>query len=521
MKSPRKKIAKAVGVLVGLQVFEQITGIVKQAVIAAQFGTSARMDTYVVATTVVGLMLIWVGLPIRQTLIPMFRHELARRGEQAAWASLSVLLNTLAVALIAVVVVAELLAPWIVALLAPGFDDGLLSMGTSLARITILSLVFMGLAELLSQILFSYERFFSAGVAGSANNLFVIGTLLTMGFAWGIHGLAVAIVLGAIGQCLIQMPILWQKRAFYRWRVDPTDPNVKEMGALSVPLLVSTGGVEVSRITDRIFASMLPRGSLSALAYAHRPMTVLFDLIIQPLQQATFPHFSKLTAERDFATLSRQLFQYVRLLFFFTVPVTVGLIVAAPVIIRVLFQRGAFDETSVSLTSGALIFYSLGFPAHAIMRVLRRTFFSMKNTWTPTKISLSCIGLKILLSWLLVGTLAHLGIALAESLSQTVHAILLFVFLPQEIKGHAHEEGRKTLVSFGQTVGAGAVIALLLYFAKEAVVGWASPPLELVSLAVVGVAVYGAFALTFQGEVSRSVLKTLTGFTARRRPRKS
>jgi putative peptidoglycan lipid II flippase len=517
MKSPRKKIAKAAGVLVGLQVFEQITGIVKQAVIAAQFGTSARMDTYVVATTVVGLILLWIGLPIRQTLIPMFRHELARRGEQAAWGSIAVLLNTLAVGLVAIVVVAELLAPWIVALLAPGFDAGMIGMGTSLARITILSVVFMGLAELLAQILFSYERFARPGIVGSVNNLVVIGTLLAVGFAWGIHGLAVAVVLGALGQFLIQVPILWEKRRFYRWRVDLRDPNVAEMGRLSVPLLLSTSGTEVSRITDRIFASLLPRGSLSALAYAHRPMTVLFDFMIRPLQQATFPHFSRLTAEGDYATLSRQLFQYLRLIFFFALPVAVGFMVAGPVLVRVLFQRGSFDETSVALTSGALAFYALGFPAHAIMRVLRRTYFSMKDTWTPTKIALGCIGLKVLLSWFLIGPLAHLGIALAESLSQTANAVLLFVFLPREIKGH---EGAKTLVSFGQTAAMGGVIALLLYVAKEAVDGRVSPPLELVSLAVVGAAVYATFALVFQGEASRSVLKTLTAF-APFRPKKS
>ena len=141
------------------------------------------------------------------------------------------------------------------------------------------------------------------------------------------------------------------------------------------------------------------------------------------------------------------------------------------------------------------------------MRIFRNAFFSLKDTWTPTKIALGCIGLKIILSWILVRPLAHRGIALAESLSLITNAFFLFCFLPQELKG---KEGWKTLAAFAQTLAGCVVMGTVVYFAQERLNGMFSLPLELVSLVLLGAAIYGATALLFQAEVSHSVLKTVT-----------
>ena len=172
------------------------------------------------------------------------------------------------------------------------------------------------------------------------NNIVTMVALLGLGSTYGILGLAIAAVLGAACQFTLQLPILWEKRKFYSGKVDFRDSQLAQMGNLSFPLLISTGGNEVARVTDRIFASLLPGGSLSALAFAHRPTSVVIEFLIRPLQQATFPHFTKLAAERDFPTLSRQLFNYLRLVLFIALPATVGLMFTAEPIVQVLYQRG-------------------------------------------------------------------------------------------------------------------------------------------------------------------------------------
>ena len=86
-----------------LQFLYQGTGLLKQLVIAAQFGTSAATDGYLIATTIIGVFLTFITLPIRQILIPLFRYNLVARGESIAWSHAALVVNNLAVLLLGVV----------------------------------------------------------------------------------------------------------------------------------------------------------------------------------------------------------------------------------------------------------------------------------------------------------------------------------------------------------------------------------------------------------------------------------
>jgi putative peptidoglycan lipid II flippase len=479
------------------------TALLKQSLTAAYFGTSETMDAYLVAITVVGLLQVLVSNPIKQSLIPMFRHDLVQRGERAAWGAVSSLLNNLVVVLLFIVVLGWFSAPYIAGLIAPGFGDESRGLAASLVRIMMLGLIFFGIGTLLSQILFSYQRFLLPGLMGGAQNLVIVLSLVALGGTYGIYGLAIGIVLGAFTYFALQLPIIWKKRNFYSSRVNVRDPGTIEMGKLSFPILISVGGKEVARSTDRIFASMLPVGSLSALSYAYGLIAFLRNLFIGTAQESTFPHFTKLSAEQKFEILSRQLFQYIRLAFFITLPVAIGAMVLAESIVKVVYQRGAFDETSVRLTSLALMVYAIGFPGASMSAILNRTFFSLKDTWTPTKVALVSIGIKIILCWLLIEPLAHVGIALADSLSQIVNAVLLFCCLPDGVRGH---EGWRTAKSIGQTLTAAILMGGVVYFSKEKLSGLLTVPLELSALVVLGVTAYGIVAFVIQRKDLQSLL---------------
>ncbi len=518
MKANRQKIVKATALLAVLEALTAGAGLLKQMVVAAQFGTSALTDAYVVAITVTGLIQLWITLPIRQVILPMFRYDLARQGEQNAWANISILFNNLVLILILIALAAWIGAPALVSLMSPGFAAETNMLAIELTRITLVSLVLIPPSMILEQILFSYERFFLPGITDLVNNLVTVIALLVLGTAYGIYGLATAIVLGAACEFASQWPILWEKRQFYRRKIDLRHPGMREVGRLSFPLLFANSGVELGRITDRIFASLLPAGSLSALAFASRQTTVFLDLFVTPIGKSTFPHFTKLIAEENFQTLSRQLSRYFRLVIFVTLPIAIGSMVAAEPIVRLLYQRGAFDETSVRLTSQSLACYAIGFPALALSRVLTRTFVSLKDTWTPTIQSLLRIGVKVLLSWILVQQFAHVGLALAESFSQIFRTLLMFFLLPGEVKG---QEEWNTIKSFAQTLAAGALMGFVVYLVREQITGLFSVPVELATLVLLGIASYGAIAVLRKGEEVQFLFKAFTALGMKALPRKS
>jgi putative peptidoglycan lipid II flippase len=492
MKSMRDTIFKGAAILMAMNFIAHVTAFVKQMMVASWFGTSETMDAYLIAAAVIGLIQLLVSRPIRQCLIPMFRHDLAQHGEKTAWFNVSILFNNTAVILLLLVLVAWWLAPYLVALIAPGFDPENRSLASSLAQITVGSVVFVGMGSILSQLLLSYRKFLLPGSVDTVNSIVVILVFLALGSTYGIYGLAVGVVIGSMTQFVLQLPILWQKRKLYRAKIDLSHPGMKEMGQLALPALFSTSGKQLSRITDRIFASMLPAGSLSALGFASGLMAVMKEFLIEAPDQAIFPHLTKLSAEKKFAAVSRQLFNYVRIVFFITLPIGIGAMVLAEPIISLVFQRGAFDETSVRITSQALMFYAIGLPAAAITAILSRTFFGLKDTWTPTKVAFIRHGTRIALSWLLIGWLGHRGIALADSVSLILSTLCLFLYLPEEIKG---QEGWATLRSFGQTVAASVLMLVVVYAVKARVIEFASASVGLLSLVFLGIAIYAAITL--------------------------
>jgi putative peptidoglycan lipid II flippase len=448
----------------------------------------------------------------------MFRHDLTRQGEQAAWATASVLLNNLAIVLLLIALISGVAAPYLVSLMAPGFAQETGTMATLLVRLSIACIVFVGMGNVLAQLFFSYERFFIPGFVPSVDNVIVLLAFFVLGSMYGIYGLAIAVVIGAAAEFALQLPIVWQKRRFYQTKVDLRHPAMVEMGRLSFPLLISAGGIELGRITDRIFASLLPVGSLSALAFASRIVNLFYDFFIRPLQRSTFPHFAKLSAEEDFQALSRHLFRYLRMVAFLTVPVGIGLMVLAEPLVRVVFQRGAFDETSVRLTNQALWFYAIGFPATCMSRILDRTFYSLKNTRIPSRLALARVAIKILLSWLLIHPLAHLGLALAESLSQIVRLPLLYIFLPNPVKG---QEGWKTMRSCAKTLVASLLMGVIMSLVQNRIHGFFPLAVELLVLTLLGMPVYAGITLLFQGEELASLLQLLKILKGRYLPQKS
>jgi putative peptidoglycan lipid II flippase len=501
----------AATLLMGLELLGQIVGLVKQMIIAAQFGTSSELDGYLVAVAIAWLLRAWVMLPVKQTLIPIFRHDLAQLGETAAWRRLSVLFNNIGVLLVVLGLLVALAAPLLVDLVGPGLSASADWLAAWLVRILVIGLVFDGLQNVLAQVMFSYRRFALPGVAGALDNVAVVAALLLIGGRWGVVGLAVAVVLGSLVQLLVQLPVLWWHRALYVPSVDLRAPAMTEMRRLSLPLLLTAGGSEVARLTDRIFASLLPVGSLSALAFAHRLAVAANNLFIDTLQQATFPHFTQLSAEQKFGALSRQLFRYLRLLLFVAIPVAAALGLLAEVLVRVAYQRGAFDETSVQLTSQCLLFYALGFPALSASRLLSRTFFGLKDTRTPAKVAMLRLVLRVLLCWALVGPLAHVGIALADSVSEVVKAVLLFFLLPAHIK---REEGRETLRSVVTSLAGAALMIGVMVVTRQAL-GGALPAAGVVAVTAAGAVTYLASMALLNGDETRTLWKTATVLRAR------
>jgi putative peptidoglycan lipid II flippase len=464
MKSSGQKILRSTALVMLLSVLGKATGLIREIIVAAQFGTSEQMDAFLVAATIVSLIFVWIRSPIRVALVPFLMEERSAHGEHAAWQKASVIINTITVLLIALAIIGWVVSPYLVWLVAPGFTDETKSLSADLTRLMILTIVFLGVAKLLSAVFHSYQRFGWPGMMSSVDNLVIIPFIIVLTPVVGVHGLAISIVLGTLAQALIQTSILWKNRFYYRARVDFKDPTLHRMGSMGFPLLVGTGSTKLASIIDRVFASMLRPGSLSALSYGHRLTYVTLELFVESFTTVLFPFFSRIAGSEGYQDFGKKLAKSLKTLFWIGFPVSMGILVIHESLVRLVYQRGAFSEESVLLTSQAVLFYAVGLWAFSISHVLSFAFYSLKDTKTPVVLGIVRLGIKILLSFALIGPMAHAGLALAESISYIIKAICLLLFLPTELKGEF--EYRALLQSFGMTAvitaGMGAMVFFIL-----------------------------------------------------------
>jgi putative peptidoglycan lipid II flippase len=303
---------------------------------------------------------------------------------------------------------------------------------------------FLGLAALAGAILNSFHRF---GLPASTSILF---NVVFIAFSFGVVyrpimnwappayrtpavALAVGIVLGAALQLVMQLPALAKLGMRFRPDVNFADAGVKKVGKLMVPVFFGMGVFQVNFFVDTIFAasSRMPEGSISSLYIADRLMELVLGSYAIALSTALLPTMAHQAAEGKHDEMKQTFAFALRVASFITIPAAVGLILLRVPITQVLFEHGEFMARSTSLTAHALLFYSLGLPAFAAIKLITPMYYSTQDTLTPTKVGAYSLVLHVALNIVLLfgfgRYLWNASPALASSLAAYFNFAALFV----------------------------------------------------------------------------------------------
>jgi len=203
------------------------------------------------------------------------------------------------------------------------------------------------------------------------------------------------------------------------------DENVKKIFYLFLPVFFSNTIVQINKMFDRSFASVLGAGTVSAMNYASKLQEFICAVFIGSIATALFPEISKLNQTEDSNIFKSYISKSLNAISIIVVPILVGTISLSKPIVKILFMRGAFDEAAVKLTSESLSFYALGFLAIGFNMILCRVFYSLQDTKTPAINSAIAMALNIIMNFLLIKPMAHKGLALSTSLSGIITTVLL------------------------------------------------------------------------------------------------
>ena len=348
-----------------------------------------------------------------------------------------------------------------------------------LNRIIFPCVFFIGLSALLMAALNSF------GVFGLPAATSIFFNLVVIAFSFGVIGrpilrwmpanfrnpavaLAVGVLIGTAIQVVMQIPALARRGMRFAPAVSWSDPGVRKVGRLLGPAFFGMGVYQINFFVDTIFAtsSRMPAGSITSLYVADRVMELVLGSYAIAMSTALLPMMSHQAAAGKFDEMKRTFGFSLRIVSFITIPAAVGLILLRRPIVQVLFQHGQFIAESTSLTAHALLFYSLGLPAYAAIKLITPMYYSTHDTVTPARVGLYALGMNVVLNaaflFFLFRYLSNGTPALASSLTAYFNFILLFVIFR---KRYGELGATQIAMSLGKMVACAAAMAAVCFAA--------------------------------------------------------
>jgi putative peptidoglycan lipid II flippase len=422
----------------------RILGVVREQVLAAFFGAGNAMDAYNVAYRIPNLVRdLFAEGAMSSAFVPTFTRHLTTEGKASAWRLGNLVINGLMVITAGLVILGIVFAEPLVALFASAYREvpGKLELTVFLTRLMLPFLTFVALAAAFMGMLNSLHRFFIPALSPAMYNVATITCALVlvplmpgMGLP-PITAIAIGSLIGGAAQLAVQWPALRREGFRYRPVLDWRDESLRRVLVLMGPGTIGLAATQVNVFVNTVLATGEGTGAVSWLNYAFRLMYLPIGLFGVSIATATLPAVSRHAAHRDEPAARRTIADGLTLMLVLNVPATVGLIVLATPIVRVIFERAAFTPADTAATAAAVRFYALGLVGYSIVRIASPVFYALGQNRTPVMISVATVLANALLNIALVRVMGYQGLALGTSIAALFNAALLMFFLRRRLDG--------------------------------------------------------------------------------------
>ncbi len=433
----KKQILKSASIISVVTVFSRILGYVRDQRLTLLLGTTLAADSFVLAYRIPNLFRRLVGEgSMSASFIPVFTTYMAEKSKEEVWEFANKLFWTMAFIVALITVLGIVFSPAVIQIFTvSGFGGGQWDKAVYLNRIIFPYLFFIGLAALAMAILNCFHIFGLPAATPVFLNLSII--LFSVGAVWRYFhdpavSLAVGVLVGGALQFLIQVPLLVRQGMRFHFGISFSHPGIRSVGRLMLPAFFGIGVAQINFLVDTFFltAAKMPRGSLTAHYVSDRVMELVLGGYAIAVATAILPMMSHQASAREYEAMKGTFAFALRIVSFITVPAALGLMILREPIIRVLFQHGLFVAESTRLTARALLYYAVGLPAFAAVKLIVPAFYSTKDTKTPVIVAALSLLLNAILNTIFLlfffRKFQNGGPALATSLAGYFNFFALF-----------------------------------------------------------------------------------------------
>jgi putative peptidoglycan lipid II flippase len=451
----------------GYTLLSRLTGFARDIMLAAILGAGPVADAFFVALRLPNhFRAIFAEGAFNAAFVPAYAH-LHSQSEKSAKLFADRIFTLLFSAQVVLLVVAWLLMPQVIAVLAPGFshDPERGELAISLTRITFPYLLLITLVTLYGGMLNVMHRFASAAAAPIFLNLSMMATLALAAFFPGAgYAAAWGVLIAGFLEFFLLAADATRSGILPRFAPLKLDDDVRSFFRALGPATVGSMGTQVALFADTIIATFLPAGALSALYYADRLNQLPIGVIGIAIGTVLLPEMSRQLTSHDHAGAAasqRRAFDFTLL---FSVPFVAAFLTVPDVIMRAMFARGAFSKADAAAAGATLAAYAIGLIPFVLIRSAVATFYARKDTATPVKAALTGVVVNVALKIALVGSLAQVGLALATAVGAWVNLLLVIGFA---VRAGYLELDRALLRSSAKFVVSGVLLGFALWLAAR------------------------------------------------------
>lgn len=429
------KLYKSIATVSGYTAISRVLGFVRDMLIAAVIGAGPVADAFFVAFRLPNLFRsLFAEGAFNSAFVPLFTKSLQAEGKEGARRFAEEALAVLLTTLILVTIAAEIAMPWLLVLIAPGFQGNAekFDLAILLTRITFPYLLCMSLTALAAGILNALGRFAAAAAAPILLNI-ILSTSMIIAATLGLYYrpeagivLSWAVAIAGFAQLAFLTIAARRQGMDLGFRLPRLTPGIRRLFLLAVPGVVTAGITQINLFVGTMIASNSD-SAVSWLYYADRVNQLPLGIVGIAIGVVLLPVLSNKLTNGDHAEAMTSHNRALEFALLLTFPAAVALCIIPVPIIQVLFERGAFSAADSAAVSAALMAFAAGLPASVLIRVFLPGFFAREDTTTPMIFAsiAGAVNIGASIALFFFTPLGHTGIAIATSIAAWTNALLL------------------------------------------------------------------------------------------------
>jgi putative peptidoglycan lipid II flippase len=441
----------------------RVVGLAREVVAAGYYGVSGPMSAFTTAFQVPNLIrALFADAALQPAFVPVFTDLIGKKQYREAFRLASTLLLLATMVLGAITAVFVLIAPVVMPLFAPGFEGELLDLTVSLSQVLFPILIVLGLSGVVVGILNSYDRFGAFAISPLFWNLTIILALVVLEPRFHgqdrIYAYAIGILIGTLVQLLIPVFDLRNTPFKFNWSFEWRHPGVRRVLLLMLPVTLSLGLINFNQTINTFFATLVSDEAPAAIEKAFRIYQLPQGIFSVAIATVLFPTLARFANRGEIDDLRATMANGMRQILFVLVPAAAAILALSEPMIRLVYQRGAFEPAQTTLVATALFWFAFSLPSNGVYLLQTRTFFSLQRPWQATGLAGIDLVVSALAALALYRPFGVGGIVAGTGIGTTAAAVAQAVILRRSFGGL--ELGRLLSTAVRIAVAAAALAAV-------------------------------------------------------------